>query len=774
MRRFPRIHPAPRGISRRALLCTIGLVALTAYVALDYWSTIPDSATAAYVGRAQCIQCHKKQTNEWTGSDHDRAMELATPETVLADFNDVELRQHGVPTKFRREGSRFFVETEGPDGAQTDYEVTYVFGCQPLQQYMVEVASPASGDAMGRVQVLRWSWDTERNEWFYLQPPDVDDRLLPDDPLHWTGIGQNWNHMCAECHSTNLNKNYDVMSRQYATTFCEIDVSCEACHGPASVHVQLAKAPSLFWDRQRRFGLETDLKKDQISQIDACAPCHARRRRISPHWVPGDNFDDHFATQLLAPDLYYPDGQILDEVYVYGSFLQSKMYEKEIKCSDCHNPHSGRVKFSDNRLCTSCHQHSEAKYDTPAHHHHKVGSTGASCIDCHMPETPYMDVDYRRDHKLDVPRPDLSVKFQTPNACTGCHLDQGGLAPERSQPLGHYSHWLAAARRGDKDVAVALHKADSWANEKIQEWYGPRDRDQSTTEAFYLAWHRSSGAGEKVLAVANDRRIPAFIRASAVALLPRYRSVEAQKVILRSLKDRQAIVRAAATAYFEEADVPDRVAHLVPLLSDPVRLVRLEAADVLAAVPRSMLSSSVAKLDQALDERRAALMVDGDLASTHIGLALLAERQRDPNRAVKHYLQAIHVQPTVAGPRTNLAALYEQTHRAEEARVLREEELPLIERDAKLAPDNHGLQYRLGLYYYTLGQLEKVEPHLLAAHRMDATNSDYLTFLALYYEKMERWDEAIETVEKLIELDSTNPSYQQMSRSIREKAGVSR
>ena len=454
------------------MIGAIFLFALAGYVAFDYGSSIPSSTTATYVGRDRCIECHQKQASQWAGSDHDRAMDLATPDTVLGDFDHIELDHHGVSTQFWRDGDRFLVRTEGPDGAPTEYAIKYVFGCQPLQQYMVEIEPAGVDDAVGRVQVLRWSWDTERNEWFYLAPPDVDDRLLPDDPLHWTGYGQNWNHMCAECHSTNLKKNHDLDRRRYHTTYSEIDVSCEACHGPGSVHVQLAEAKSLFWDRRRGYGLDTNLKETPLAEIHSCARCHARRIRGSAEWAAGENFDDHFSTHLLTAGTYYPDGQILDEVYVYGSFLQSKMYEKDIRCSDCHNVHSGQVKFTDNRLCTSCHQHTAAKYDSPAHHHHNVDSTGASCIECHMPATPYMDVDFRRDHKLGVPRPDLSVKFQTPNSCTGCHLDEAGLSPTRREELGHYSKWLAAARGGDQEVAAALHRVDNWAADTIQAWYG--------------------------------------------------------------------------------------------------------------------------------------------------------------------------------------------------------------------------------------------------------------------------------------------------------------
>ena len=311
----------------------------------------------------------------------------------------------------------------GPDGTLADFEVKYVFGVTPLQQYMVEFDRPADmpADEISRVQVLRETWDTKRKKWFYQNPPDVLEGLEPDDELHWTGVTQRWNTSCAECHSTNLQKNFDLASRTYHTTFSEIDVSCETCHGPGSLHVQLAKSPSLFWDRQRGYALPKLKGESNLAEIEACAPCHSFRSPIHGGYAAGARLHDFYATEVLRDQLYHPDGQILGEVYEYGSFTQSKMFHKNVRCSDCHDPHSLRLKHEGNQLCTSCHvAHPAGKYDSPAHHQHKVGSQGALCVECHMPATTYMDVDPRRDHSFRIPRPDLSIKVGTPNACVAC------------------------------------------------------------------------------------------------------------------------------------------------------------------------------------------------------------------------------------------------------------------------------------------------------------------------------------------------------------------
>ena len=108
----------------------------------------------------------------------------------------------------RYQDGRFFVHTRGPGGEMGEFEVAYTFGIEPLQQYLI----PFTG---GRLQCLTIAWDVERGEWFHLYP---DQEVPPDDWLHWTRNAQNWNGMCAECHSTNRIKGYDSESQTFSTT----------------------------------------------------------------------------------------------------------------------------------------------------------------------------------------------------------------------------------------------------------------------------------------------------------------------------------------------------------------------------------------------------------------------------------------------------------------------------------------------------------------------------------------------------------------------------
>lgn len=686
-----------RRLSRRAIvLLTIGVLLFLggACASADWWFCLPDGTKASYVGSKTCIECHADQSHAWKGSHHDLAMDWATSESVLGDFNNAEIEHFGVRSRMFRNDEKFMVHTEGPDGKMADFQVKYVFGFDPLQQYMVEFDrdEKMTDNEVGQLQVLRISWDTHRKKWFHLDPPrtdespDEDEKLQADDELHWTGIAQRWNTMCAECHSTNLKKNYDVKNNKYHTSFSEIDVSCEACHGPGSTHIKLANNTSLFWDRKLGYGLANLKSQDSNVQIQACAQCHARQSVVHPDFQPGKDYYDYFSNTLLLPGVYHPDGQVQDEDYVFGSFLQSKMYHKGIRCTDCHDPHTTKLKHEGNKLCTSCHQHPAGKYDSYAHHRHKPGSKGASCVECHMPETTYMTVDSRRDHSLRVPRPDLSVALGTPNACTRCHLEPEKLAPEKTAPLTQYADWLAAARRGDEEIKSELTRLDRWSAEAIEKWYGKKpDTDAHFASIFAKVWNGDADASDELITVIKNKKLSALVRASAVFQLSRYSDENCRAAAQRALSDMKPQVRAAAVRYFQ-SDIPNlgnlenlsenqqaallhqlrpAIKLLTPLLSDSVRLVRTEVAMILSSVPpqiskRYMSGAEQEKLDTAFDELVQRLMAENDHAHAHLALGSIYENRGDEAKAIQSYQTAIGVEPRMLGSRRNLAATLEQ------------------------------------------------------------------------------------------------------------------
>lgn len=721
-----------------AILAALALLAVAA-AAYDWYTPLPPDSLrkATFVGGQTCAECHQTEFHRWQGSHHDRAMEIATEETVLGDFNNVVLERLGVTTHFFRRDGKFFVNTEGPDGLYHDYEVKYTFGIDPLQQYMVEFPQ-------GRVQVLRVSWDTQRKRWFEVVPPDApNERFPPGDPFHWTGIAQNWNTTCAECHSTNLQKNYDLATDTYNTTYSEIDVSCEECHGPGSVHVALAERWSPLWDRNVGYGLLRFKNSTDRTLIESCAKCHSRRHTIHADFRPGLPLLDYYEPSLLLAGLYHANGQILDEVYEYGSFLESKMHANHVRCTDCHNPHSLQLKFPGNQLCTQC--HNAGKYDAESHHHHPLDSTGTSCVACHMPIRTYMVVDQRHDHSFRVPRPDLTVALGTPNTCNDCHT----LPFETPQ----------------------------WAAEAVRKWYGDKRPDDPHWAPALDAAQRGDPLGEpELIDVIRRSTTPAIVKATALSLSGQYQTPNMAVAQMEALADDDPLVRAEATRVLSGATSLEQfLAMLGDRLSDRSRAVRLAAVRHLVAVPREKIPSRyLAAFDKAIDECRAAQQVDVERAAPHINLGMLERQLGNTQKAADEFRTAIRLEPYLTGPRTELANLLaQQQGDAAEIRRLRSEEAENLARDAKLLPDSAETVYHLGLLRYLLGEFEPASDALTKACELAPANFDYRMALALLEEKRyeqdgdrAHFDAAVASLKKLSELRPRDPRTTQILQRI--------
>ena len=754
-------------LNRNTLILAAFVLLVGGVLFTDYWSAKPEGVQATFVGRSSCVECHQKEAAAFQESHHDLAMDLATEKTVLANFDNATFEHDGVVSRMFRDGPRYMIHTEGEDGEMRDFHVKYVFGVEPLQQYMIEFdrTPEMAENELPRIQVLRLSWDTKKEEWFYLRPPDVHDKLAPDDPLHWTGIGQRWQTMCADCHSTNLKRNFDPQANQYHTTFSEIDVSCEACHGPGSLHVELANSNSIFWDRRHGFGLAKLKGENPEPQLQSCAPCHSRRGLLDTDFQAGNDYCDHFQLELLQEDTYFADGQIKDEVYVYGSFIQSKMYHKGIRCTDCHDPHSLKLKHPGNATCTSCHQHAAGKYDVPSHHHHVPGTEGAKCVNCHMPERTYMAVDPRRDHSLRVPRPDLSVSIGTPNACSGCHVQDQlkSLAPEKQEKLREYADWIQAAELGDKEIISAISATDQWCDDACEKWYGAERKKPPHFSETIAAYRKNRNVADpkqlresikEMLKLANqsDMQSPAIARASALNELAASGTPEAFPAAVSILKktSESPLVRAAAINLFMTAPSTVIRKTLMPILNEDTRLLRNEAARVLVAsgTYQTLSSSEQTRVNHVLKDVKTSLMAASDRAGAHLGWAMLCEGQGRSEEAVKAYETAIRVEPTTTGPRSNLSSLLERIATQQpgpqsnalmkRAVELRKQELPLLQRDANLAPENASVQYRYGLALYLSGQMTEAMQRLELAAELEPEIQDFQQARDLLREKLQQ------------------------------------
>ena len=716
---------------RRWILAVVGL-AVPILAAACTGSSEPETSGAAlaheqqaeHVGRSMCARCHQAEAAAWQGSHHDRAMEPATDDTVLGNFDGAEFVYNDVKTTFFRNDGKFMVRTDGPDGQLHDFEIAYTFGIDPLQEYLIEFPG-------GRLQALNVCWDTRPADnggqrWFHLYPGEAIDH---EDILHWTGALQNWNYMCAECHSTNVRKNYTVADDRYDTTWSEIDVSCEACHGPGSIHVEWARRmvrgekpgvldkglAVLLADRDGgswvfdpdAVSARREPPRDSRNQIETCARCHARRTQLTDDYRHGRTLADTHRVAVLDEPLYHADGQILDEVYVYGSFVQSAMYQNGVTCTDCHDPHTARLRLEGNATCVPCHQGS--RFDTPEHHFHPTGSTGASCVACHMPVRNYMVVDPRHDHSFRIPRPDLSVKIGTPNACTDCHADQTA----------------------------------EWAAASVNEWYGDaRKEEPHYAEAIHAGRTWQPQAGAKLISAIDDPAIPGIARASALKLLRNYPSPNVIEAVRSSLEDADPLVRreAAETLMLFEPEARTRLG--VPVLTDPVRTVRLAAARSLAEVPRDRLSvDQRAALKRGLEEYASVQQFNEDRAAGRLNLAWFYTQKGQLDEAERVYRSAIQVAPTFSPAAINLADLFRVQGRDAEGEAVLQDALERV-------PDDADLQHALGLTLVRVKRHEAALERLERATALAPGRPRYAYVYAVALHSVGRTSEALETLKR--------------------------
>ncbi|MGH6934426.1 MAG: cytochrome c3 family protein [Dongiaceae bacterium] len=694
--------------------------------AADSVSSAPDGIGIApppgYVGSSACASCHPREFETWHLSQHARAMQVASEATVLGDFNDVWIEHFGSAAHFFRRDNRFLIETDGHDGRPAEYEVLYTFGLDPLQQYLVAFPD-------GRIQALPFAWDIRPADrggqrWFHLYPGEA---IPYTDSLHWTGLQQNWNYMCAECHSTGVRKNYDADANRFATTFSEISVGCEACHGPAGGHVQWASGARSTEMPNKGFMSKATIRPDPDwtpdpatgspahgvgrlpgDEVETCGRCHGRRGQFSEAWMPGRPLADTHLPSYLAEGLFETDGQMLDEVYNYASFQQSLMYARGVVCTDCHDPHSAKLKAPPAEVCAQCHL--PARFATVEHTGHAPGLGAPDCISCHMPARTYMVIDSRHDHGFRIPRPDLTVTLGTPNACNGCHSD----------------------------------KTAGWAASIIESWHGHERKGlQTYGAAFHAARTGAPQARELLLRVVRDADAPSLARATTMLELNALPSAEVDLEIDRALLDPDPMVRIAALRGTERSPIDERWRRAADLLSDPIRAVRIEAANVLADQATDMLTAAEReRYDRAAVEFMAAERVNSDRPENRANLGNFLARRGQRAEAQQEYLAGINLQPTATPLYVNLADLYRSQGRESEAeQVLRQalllapddaavqhslglamirqkryaEAIPLLEHAAVVAPDQPRYAYVYAIALQSTGQMEKAHKVLVQA-----------------------------------------------------------
>lgn len=707
-----------------------------------------ESSKNSYVGDQSCKECHKREYQEWQQSHHFMSMLPANDSTVKGDFNNITFKGDGVTSRFFKKDNIFYINTEGEDGKNHDFEVKFTFGVIPLQQYLIQFPS-------GRLQVPRLSWDTKKNKWFNQY---AGQKIPSHDWLHWTENSQNWNTMCAVCHSTNLRKNYDVHADKYKTSYSVINVSCESCHGAGKLHVDFAKSGDYIKGNKKEEGYSKIISgNNPTEQLNKCAPCHALITEVSSSHIDSKEIMDNYIPQIPDTQNFYADGQVNNEDYNYTSFLQSKMHGMGVKCSDCHNPHSAKLKRVGNLTCTQCHV--QNKYDTPSHTFHKKENIGSKCVSCHMPGKVYMGNDLRHDHFFRVPRPDLSVRYGMPNACGSCHKD----------------------------------KSNKFLAESVVKWYGPK-RKYHFSDDLIPGSKLDKNSEAHLIHLINNKTVPAIIKATAAFYLGSIPTQTSLNSLLKCLDSKDAQVRYRALRSLSNFPTSGWIKAVGSLLTDKVRAVRIAAADLYITIPVEQIPTQyAAAFALANKELKSYLTYQTDFSTGNVMLADYYFKLQDYNNAEKFYLRGLKKDSNMNYALLNLSTVYNIVGKNDEA-------LNSLEKAIKNDPKNERIYYNMALIYNEIGNKEAAEKSFSKSIELKSTNprvyynyglilnenkkfkeavavlqkgltinpsaTELLYALTFVHIQTKNIDKALQTAMKLKQLDPNNPTYQEIYKNL--------
>ncbi len=654
-----------------------------------------------FVGDQSCKSCHAKQYDDWLRSDHFMAMQPPNDSTVKGNFNNVSFTADGVTSRFFKKDEKFFINTQGDDGHNYDYEVKYTFGFTPLQQYLVEFPG-------GKMQVPRVSWDTKQKKWFHQY---AGQKINSHDWFHWTGNSQNWNTMCASCHSTNLQKNYSIDSDSYHTTYSVINVSCESCHGAGKLHVDFVNSDD-YKNGKKIPGFYLNKNSEQLPQVNTCAPCHARKTDISATLTQSKEIMDNYIPEIPSNEHFHADGQVNDEDYIYTSFLESKMFHRGVKCSNCHNPHSGKILFASNQLCLQCHA---KKYDDSSHTFHPVGIAASECKSCHMPGKIYMGVDLRHDHSFRVPRPDLSVKYGTPNACNSCHNK----------------------------------KTSQWATDAIVKWYGP-ERKYHFADDLIPGSKIDENSEAHLVKLLGDTTVPNIVKATAAYYLGSIPTQNSFSGLLQLLSNGDAQIRYRALRSLSNFPVGNLRENVGPLLSDKVRAVRIAAADLYITIPEKAIPSQYSQaFAAARNELQNYLIYQADFSVGNVMIADHYLRVNDFSNAERFYVRALKKDSLMNYARLNLSTAYN-------AQAKNDKALEVLETAAEIDPTNDRIYYNMALLYNEMNDKKNAERSFAKAVALKTTNPRVYYNYGLLLNEIKKFKEAETVLQKGISIDPSS------------------
>jgi len=684
-----------------------------------------------FVGSAVCAPCHRAQSEAYSSSHHAQALSVPGP-SAKARFDGSHVRSRlGGTTDFSWTGERPRARTTSGTTSVTA-PIAYVSGVWPLEQYVVATER-------GKLQSLGVVWDSRApseggGKWLHVYGPDG---VAPRDPLFFTSPAQNWNHVCADCHSTRVERRYDVATDSFDTRWAELAVGCEACHGPGAEHVRSAKAGGPIsplavslklsepWTPSST-GSPTPRAQTGV-EVEVCAPCHSSRKPLKEGFMAGDPFLDSFEPELLRPGRYHADGQVEGEVYEWGSFVQSRMFHAGVRCSDCHDAHSGKLYATGNALCVRCHE--PKHFDVESHSHHAAGSP--RCIDCHMPPSTFMQIDERRDHSIRIPRPDRTVELGTPNACNLCHAKQSA----------------------------------TWARDRVAEWFPASQKRTHVLDALAKERKGEPDAPQSLRALVEDAASPAIARATALERLGQYAGEKTLRTLRTALASPEPLVVLGAVKGAADLPIAQRLALLAPALEHRLRAVRIAAARALAPASTNALPESTRRaLDRAFVEVQQSFDVSASQAGSQVERSAF-ELARGRFDAAEDAIQAaLRLEPCLAEAHLNLADLERQ--RGNESAAQR-----AIRQALSCNPKSAAAHHALGLWQVRAHHSDAAVASLKEAVRLAPVDPRFSYVLAAALAQSGGREEAISVLEASLSHHPNDESSLQALAAYEREAG---